>query len=151
MALDEGDSERRCNITGEEDQVQVARDMVMQVVNDASATDSRRGGGGGGGMPSAYGSSGNTVSVAVPGNKVGLVIGRGGETIRSLESQSGAKIAITQDNSGDRTQERTINISGADDAIARAKALIDDIVNPSGGGYGVSIGCEMTYNTKSWL
>jgi far upstream element-binding protein len=109
--------------------------MVMQVVNDASATDSRRGGGGG--MVSAYGSGGNTVSVAVPGNKVGLVIGRGGETIRSLESQSGAKIAITQDNSGDRTAERTINISGPEDAIARAKALIDDIVNPSGG-YGVS-------------
>jgi hypothetical protein len=24
-------------------------------------------------------------------------------------------------------------------------------VNPSGGGYGVSIGCEVTYNRKSWI
>ncbi|CAM0139803.1 Far upstream element-binding protein 3 [Umbelopsis sp. WA50703] len=127
---DEGDSERRCNITGEDDQVQVAKDMVMQVVNDASSTDSNRRGGG---MPSAYGSGGNTVSVSVPGNKVGLVIGRGGETIRSLESQSGAKIAIAQENPGERSYERTINITGADDAVERAKALIDDIVN---GGFG---------------
>jgi far upstream element-binding protein len=107
--------------------------MVMQVVNDASSTDSNRRGGG---MPSAYGSGGNTVSVSVPGNKVGLVIGRGGETIRSLESQSGAKIAIAQENPGERSYERTINITGADDAVERAKALIDDIVN---GGFGVSI------------
>ena len=106
----------------------------MQVVSDASATDSRRGGGGGGGGPhAAYGSGGNTVTVTIPGNKVGLVIGSGGETIRSLESQSGAKIAITQENPGERSYERTINITGNEDAIARAKALIDDVVNPSGG------------------
>ncbi|KAH8550436.1 hypothetical protein BGW37DRAFT_499391 [Umbelopsis sp. PMI_123] len=129
---DEGESERRCNITGEEDQIQVARDMVMQVVTDASATDARRGGGGGGAY-SAYGSGGNTVTVNIPGNKVGLVIGSGGETIRSLESQSGAKIAITQENPGERSYERTINITGNEEAIARAKALIDDVVNPSGG------------------
>jgi polyribonucleotide nucleotidyltransferase len=108
--------------------------MVMQVVTDASATDARRGGGGGGGgAHSAYGSGGNTVSVTIPGNKVGLVIGSGGETIRSLESQSGAKIAITQENPGERSYERTINITGNEDAIARAKALIEDVVNPSGG------------------
>ncbi|CAO3662103.1 unnamed protein product [Umbelopsis ramanniana] len=129
---DEGESERRCNISGEDDQIQVARDMVMQVVSDASATDSRRGGGGGG-PHAAYGAGGNTVTVTIPGNKVGLVIGSGGETIRSLESQSGAKIAITQENPGERSYERTINITGNEDAIARAKALIDDVVNPSGG------------------
>jgi far upstream element-binding protein len=131
--LDEGESERRCNITGEDDQVQVAKDMVMQVINDASATDSRRGAG----MQSSYGSGGNTITVTVPSNKVGLVIGRGGETIRSLESQSGAKIAIVPENPGERSYERTINVTGNDDAISRAKSLIEDIVNPSGG-YGVS-------------
>ena len=32
----------------------------------------------------------------VPGHKVGLIIGKGGETIKQLQEQSGAKIVIIQ-------------------------------------------------------
>ena len=32
----------------------------------------------------------------VPGHKIGLIIGKGGETIKQLQEQSGAKIVIIQ-------------------------------------------------------
>ena len=33
----------------------------------------------------------------VPGHKVGLIIGKGGETIKMLQEQTGAKIIIIQE------------------------------------------------------
>ena len=42
------------------------------------------GGGGGGGMGGGGGGQ-NVVEIMVPGNKVGLIIGKGGETIKMLQ------------------------------------------------------------------
>lgn len=50
------------------------------------------------------------VTVDIPSGKVGLIIGRGGEMIRSLQERSKAKIHIEQDNPDG--PERKINISG---------------------------------------
>ena len=36
----------------------------------------------------------NEISIQVPGNQVRLIIGRGGDTIRKLEKDSGARITI---------------------------------------------------------
>ena len=48
----------------------------------------------GGGAPS--GAGGASFEMMVPGHKVGLIIGKGGETIKQLQEQSGAKIVIIQ-------------------------------------------------------
>lgn len=44
--------------------------------------------------------------VMVPGSKVGLVIGKGGETIKMLQEKTGAKMVIIQDGPG---QELVVN------------------------------------------
>jgi far upstream element-binding protein len=63
-------------------------------------------------------------------NKVGLVIGRGGETIRDFEERSKAKILIASDTTGgERDNERVINLVGDDAAVQYAKTLIEDIVS----------------------
>lgn len=47
----------------------------------------------------------------VPGNKVGLVIGKGGETIKQLQEKSGAKLVIIQE--GPETEmEKALRITG---------------------------------------
>lgn len=43
------------------------------------------GGGGGGGNGGMYGDMQTVVEMLIPGNKVGLIIGKGGETIKVLQ------------------------------------------------------------------
>ena len=47
----------------------------------------------------------------VPGPKVGLIIGKGGETIKQLQEKSGAKMVIIQDGPSQEA-EKPLRISG---------------------------------------
>lgn len=49
-------------------------------------------GGGGGGGPGGR----NSIEIMLPGPKVGLIIGKGGETIKQLQEKSGAKMVVIQ-------------------------------------------------------
>lgn len=98
--------------------------MIQQMVSDAQSNERPSGGMGGGYQPQG----GNTVTIRIPVTKVGLVIGRGGETIRDFEERSKAKILIASDSSGDSNNERVINLVGDDAATQMAKSLIEDIV-----------------------
>lgn len=69
-------------------------------------------------------------TVYVPTTCVGLVIGRNGETIRSLQDKSGADIKVTPDEDAQPGSEhRSITISGTEEAIATAHQLVSEIVN----------------------
>lgn len=48
----------------------------------------------------------------VPGPKVGLIIGKGGETIKQLQDKSGARMTVIQDGSMNQEQEKPLRISG---------------------------------------
>lgn len=48
----------------------------------------------------------------VPGPKVGLIIGKGGETIKQLQDKSGARMTVIQDGSMNQDQEKPLRISG---------------------------------------
>ncbi|KAI8385060.1 uncharacterized protein BYT42DRAFT_564535 [Radiomyces spectabilis] len=139
---DTGDSERRVNLVGDRDELKIARDMIQQVVDDTMAGETGRRGGpgetfGGSGPTVSAAMSGNSLMIHIPANKVGLVIGRGGETIRDLEERSGAKIMISPEGSAPSSGERSVNIIGSQDAIQRAKTLIEDITKDDG--YGVQV------------
>ncbi|GBC04151.1 hypothetical protein RclHR1_05540004 [Rhizophagus clarus] len=120
--------ERRVTITGQVDDVKTARAMIQQLVEDASngtltgRRDSHGGGGGGGNR--------TTMTIHIPVNKVGVVIGRGGETIRDLQDRSGARINVTPDSAASpQSNDRSVTLIGDEAAVQRAKALIDEIVN----------------------
>jgi far upstream element-binding protein len=62
--------------------------------------------------------------------QVGLVIGKGGETIKQLQYQSRARIQVTRDqDTAPGASYREIEVVGTPDAIAKAEQLINDIVN----------------------
>ena len=99
--------------------------MIQQLVEDASngTLTSRR---------DSHSGSGNrtTMTIHIPVNKVGVVIGRGGETIRDLQDRSGARINVTPDSAASpQSNDRPVTLIGDDAAVQRAKALIDEIVN----------------------
>ncbi|OZJ03946.1 hypothetical protein BZG36_02929 [Bifiguratus adelaidae] len=126
--------ERRITIKGRPSDVKAARQYIQDTID---GTDSVSRPPMGSGPPPPGGSS---AVITIPAFRVGLVIGRGGETIRDLQDRSGARIAISPDNMPGST-EREVTITGSDAAVQQAKTMIEEVVasdnrGPPGGGGG---------------
>lgn len=63
----------------------------------------------------------------VPDKCVGLIIGRGGESINEIQRRSGARVNIVPE-SQSVNGRRPVNLFGTDEANERAKELIEVIV-----------------------
>lgn len=73
--------------------------------------------------------------VEVPNNKVGVVIGKSGDTIRYLQTNSGAKIQITKDaNTDPHSSTRLVELVGTLESISKAEQLIRDVLAESEAG-----------------
>ncbi|KAL7073521.1 hypothetical protein ACQ4LE_007625 [Meloidogyne hapla] len=82
--------------------------------------------------------------VIVPRSSVGVIIGKGGDTIKRLAAETGAKIQFKPDGSFDSIQdqqnydpslqERCAVIQGTPEQISRATQLISELVTRSGSG-----------------
>jgi far upstream element-binding protein len=79
--------------------------------------------------------------IMVPGNKVGLIIGKGGETIKQLQEKTGAKMVVVQDGPT-QEMEKPLRISGDPAKVEHAKQLVFELIggdqtpNPRAGGGG---------------
>lgn len=71
------------------------------------------------------------VEVKIPGNKCGLIIGKGGETIKRLSEQYGVKLVVVQDSSTASSGDKPLRITGEPDKVAAAKAAILEMLNPT--------------------
>jgi far upstream element-binding protein len=87
----------------------------------------------------------NSIQIMVPDKTVGLIIGRGGETIRDLQEKSGCHINIVGENKSINGL-RPVNLIGSKSAADHAKRLIDEIVssdtrggNSGNGGNGMAM------------
>lgn len=65
-----------------------------------------------------------TAAVHVPADRVGLIIGKSGSTIRTLQEQSGAQVLVPPP-SPNPMSTRTITITGGEQQVAYCKALIE--------------------------
>lgn len=103
---------RRITITGAPGPVADAVQMVNDIIREHGGA---RASGGGGGA---------TVEMPVPVdmNMIGRVIGRGGETIRRLADESGARLQIERD-------QGRVMIRGTQEQCVRAKELVLDVLN----------------------
>lgn len=82
-----------------------------------------------------------TENIQVPSEAVGMIIGKGGETIKDMQNVSGCKINVSQPQGADI--QRPIELIGSRPAIEHAKRLIWEKVNAvrdkqGGGGSGGS-------------
>ena len=81
-------------------------------------------------IPASYGYGGNSKKIEIPNNRVGVIIGKGGETIKYLQIQSGAKIQVTRDTEADpNSPTRGVELMGNPDQIAKAEQLITDVLS----------------------
>jgi len=104
-----------CCISGPPDCVRRAEDMIQEIIDNSAAQRGARGF-----------MSGEEVRMAVPSNRCGAVIGRGGETIRVIKQQSGCD--IEQDKKASTPDERVFIIRGTPDRVEVAKKLINEKV-----------------------
>ncbi|KAK1751154.1 hypothetical protein QBC47DRAFT_84828 [Echria macrotheca] len=134
---------RPVNLIGTPAAARHAKELILEIVD----SDNRNGGnnaGGRGGRDNFAGAPGGghdkiNDSIFVPSDAVGMIIGKGGETIREMQNNTGCKINVSQ-SSGPGEVEREIGLVGSRDAIERAKRAIEDKVEvarqKSGGGGG---------------
>ncbi|KAL7208452.1 hypothetical protein ACSBR1_030237 [Camellia fascicularis] len=66
----------------------------------------------------------------IPNNKVGVLIGKAGDTIRFLQINSGAKIQITRDADANpySAATRPVELIGTSENINMAEKLIKDVI-----------------------
>ena len=131
---------RPVNLIGSREAAARAKDLIMEIVESdsksggskerapaqrESARDIYGGGGFGGG--SGGGDKIND-SIFVPSEAVGMIIGKGGETIKEMQATTGCKINVSP-SSGPGEVEREIGLVGSRDAITAAKRAIEDKVD----------------------
>ncbi|XP_010276486.1 PREDICTED: far upstream element-binding protein 2-like [Nelumbo nucifera] len=87
-----------------------------------------------------HGFQGTSKKIEIPNGKVGVIIGKGGETIKYLQLQSGARIQVTKDAEADPySQTRDVELMGTAEQISRAEQLIKDVIaETDAGGSGPS-------------
>lgn len=67
------------------------------------------------------------LEILVPGAKVGLIIGKGGETIKYLQDKSGAKMIVVQEGPNNEGS-KPLRITGETEKVEAAKELVCDLV-----------------------
>eukprot|EP01018_Ginkgo_biloba_P013854 Gb_04922 [translate_table: standard] len=120
---------RQVELMGSLEQINRAEQLINDVIAEADA--------GGSASTLAARSFGNVqpgseqLQIKVPNNKVGLVIGRGGETIKNLQSRSGARIQLIPLHlpEGDTSTERTVQMTGNKKQIEAAQEMINEVIN----------------------
>jgi len=112
--------ERQITITGMSDAVNKAKSLIDEIKTEGKVPERLLAGGGG---PGEY-----TTELQIPASKVGLVIGKGGETIKSLQERAGCKMVLFQDGEFQHAQEKPLRISGEQSKVLYGKQLVSDLL-----------------------
>ena len=127
---------RPVNLIGSREAAAKAKDLIMEIVESDSKNAAEKGrapppkdAGKDFGYGGGAGSGGDKIndSIYVPSEAVGMIIGKGGETIKDMQNTTGCKINVSQSNGPGET-EREIGLVGSKDSIERAKRAIEDKV-----------------------
>ncbi|KAM0066557.1 putative K domain-containing protein [Helianthus debilis subsp. tardiflorus] len=120
---------RPVQILGSIESINKAERLIKEVIAEADA----------GGSPSlvARGFSvhssgiGEQYHMQVPNDKVGVIIGKGGETIKNLQTRSGARIQLIPQHlpEGDQSKERSVRITGDRKQIEMAREMIKEVMD----------------------
>ncbi|KAL8945844.1 MAG: hypothetical protein Q9222_007674, partial [Ikaeria aurantiellina] len=126
---------RPVNLIGTPQAAAVARELIMEIVesdtkNNNQQNANNRDSGSGRGGPNMFGGGSDEKindNIIVPSEAVGMIIGKGGETIKDMQQTTGCKINVSQPNG--RDIERDIGLVGSRGAIEAAKRAIMDKVH----------------------
>uniref|UniRef100_A0A8D3AL24 K Homology domain-containing protein n=1 Tax=Scophthalmus maximus TaxID=52904 RepID=A0A8D3AL24_SCOMX len=114
--------ERSVSLTGSHDSVQNAKRLLDDIVSRGRGTP-----------PSSYhestnGQNGSVHEMMIPAGKAGLVIGKGGETIKQLQERAGVKMILIQDASQGPNVDKPLRIVGDPYKVQQAQEMVEEIL-----------------------
>ncbi|CAH2311096.1 far upstream element-binding 1 isoform X2 [Pelobates cultripes] len=119
-----GMPDRSCMLTGTPDSVQGAKRLLEQIVEKGRPTPGFHHGDG----------PGNAVQeIMIPASKAGLVIGKGGETIKQLQERAGVKMVMIQDGPQNTGSDKPLRITGDPYKVQQAKEMVLELIHEQGG------------------
>ncbi|KAL5713263.1 hypothetical protein ACHQM5_015355 [Ranunculus cassubicifolius] len=121
---------RPVELIGTLDNINKAEKLIKDVIAEAEAGGSPSLVARGFGTVQATGAA-EQIQIPVPNEKVGLIIGKGGETIKNMQTRSGARIQLLPQHlsEGDQTKERTVRVTGDKKQIELARDLINEVMS----------------------
>lgn len=104
-----------CTITGTKQAVEEAHSQVANVIENA-ATNKR---------PRTQVEGSDQYKMKIPASRTGAIIGKGGDTIKSIKQQSGCDIELDKNSKECNPDESVFIIRGTQDKILKARAMIE--------------------------
>lgn len=122
---------RPVNLIGTPQAAAMAKDLIMEIVESDTKSLAAKSGDprDRNGPPAFGGGDGEKINdrISVPSEAVGMIIGKGGETIKDMQSTTGCKINVSP--AAGQDFEREIGLVGSRDSIERAKNAIMEKVH----------------------
>uniref|UniRef100_A0A672YHW0 Far upstream element-binding protein 3-like n=1 Tax=Sphaeramia orbicularis TaxID=375764 RepID=A0A672YHW0_9TELE len=127
IAADSGGlMERPCSLTGTPESIEQAKRLLVQIVERCRNGPGFHGDGEGGA---------SVQEMLIPASKVGLVIGRGGDTIKQLQERAGVKMMMIQDGPMPTGADKPLRISGDPYKVQAARELVLEVIREKDGDF----------------
>ncbi|XP_037111597.1 far upstream element-binding protein 2 isoform X2 [Syngnathus acus] len=109
-----GLSDRSVSLTGSPDAIKRAKGLIDEIISR--------------GHDSPNGQTGSMQEMVIPAGKAGLIIGKGGETIKQLQERAGVKMILIQDGSQPPNVDKPLRIIGDPFKVQQAKEMVNEIL-----------------------
>ncbi|XP_077078646.1 far upstream element-binding protein 3 isoform X6 [Siphateles boraxobius] len=120
IAADSGGMmDRPCTLTGTPESIEQAKRLLGQIVDRCRN---------GPGFHSQMDGNSAVQEILIPASKVGLVIGKGGDTIKQLQERTGVKMIMIQDDPMPTGSDKPLRITGDPYKVQQARELVVEII-----------------------
>ncbi|XP_076867541.1 far upstream element-binding protein 3 isoform X2 [Brachyhypopomus gauderio] len=120
IAADSGGmADRPCALTGSPENIEQAKRLLGQIVDRCRN---------GPGFHSDMDANSAVQEILIPASKVGLVIGKGGDTIKQLQERTGVKMIMIQDGPMPTGADKPLRITGDPYKVQQARELVVEII-----------------------
>jgi len=113
-----GLAKRSISLTGTPETIELAKSLINKIIEEQAQSSG----------DAALGASQCMESIDIPKERVGMVIGRGGDTIKRLQDESGARLQMIQDGDFQHSELKPLRISGGADEVAKAVRLVRQLI-----------------------
>uniref|UniRef100_A0A671YPZ9 Far upstream element (FUSE) binding protein 3 n=1 Tax=Sparus aurata TaxID=8175 RepID=A0A671YPZ9_SPAAU len=111
--------DRPCTLTGSPENIEQAKRLLSEIIEQCRY---------GPGFHSDMDGNSSIQQILIPANKVGLVIGKGGETIKQLQERTGVQMIMIQDDPMPTGADKPLRITGDPHKVQQARELVVKLI-----------------------
>lgn len=118
-----GTSDRPCTLVGSPQQVMMARSKLNEIIMRGGPRENQ-GYGNGDNNQMSYNEYQITVEMMIPPDKCGLIIGKGGNTLKTMMQEHSVKLHLVQDSAEVTKDEKPLKIIGTRQSVEEARRAV---------------------------